>query len=107
MIPAGYLAKQVCRTPDWLKNDCVEDIYSLSGCVSQMFCDYVPKWRHNGYWLFDSPGIIRGMAAADCIDLSNSTFFYYEVFEKQFDERTKVWESFELEKSFQTAVVEP
>jgi hypothetical protein len=107
MIPAGYLAKQVCRTPDWLKNESVEDIYSLSSCVSEAFCDYIPKWRHNGYWLFDSPAIIREVAAIDSIDLSNNTFFYYEVFEKQFDERIKVWESFEPEESFHTAVIEP
>jgi hypothetical protein len=55
MIPVGYMAKRVCRTPDWLGAPHVIDVYSVSGCISENFADYIQYWRHNGYWLFDSP----------------------------------------------------
>ena len=107
MTPAGYLSKQLCRAPDWLKNDSVQDIYSLSNCISDAFCDYIPHWKHNGYWLFNSPALLQEVAAAESIDLSENQLFYYEVYENQFDEHTKTWEPFEPEKSFETAVVVP
>jgi hypothetical protein len=51
MTPAGYLAKRVCMKPDWLRAPQVTDIYSVSGCVSEVFDDYVDYWKHNGFWL--------------------------------------------------------
>ena len=107
MIPAGFMAKKVCDTPVWLKAGAVSDIYSVSNCVSEAFCDYVKQWKHNGFWLFDSPAVIREVAAAESIDLSTHRFFYYEVYEEQYDERRKTWEPFEPEKSFETRVVVP
>jgi hypothetical protein len=45
MIPAGYLAKRVSVKPDWLEVSPVTDIYSVSGCVSEDFADYVKYWN--------------------------------------------------------------
>lgn len=86
MIPAGYMAKTVSNRPDWLEENIVKDIYSLSGCISSDFADYINDWKHNGFWLFDSPQIIKQLAGEKGIDLKEITFFYYEVYEKQFDE---------------------
>ena len=86
MIPAGYMAKTVTNRPDWLEANGVRDIYSVSGCISPDFADYINDWKHNGFWLFDSPQVIRQLANEKGIDLKNSKFFYYEVYEKQFDE---------------------
>ena len=36
MTPAGYLAKRISTKPDWLRASQVTDIYSLSGCVSEV-----------------------------------------------------------------------
>jgi hypothetical protein len=55
MIPVGYMFKKVMQRPDWLNADGVDDIYSLSGCTSEYFTDYIDYWKHNGYWLFNSP----------------------------------------------------
>ena len=107
MIPAGFIAKKVHTSPDWLKADAVVDIYSVSNCVSGAFCDYIPHWKHNGYWLFDSPGIIRGIAAAGKRDLSGQTFFYYEVHDQQFDDERKAWEPFGTDTAFTTDVKMP
>jgi hypothetical protein len=105
MIPAGYMAKRVSRRPGWFKAAHVADIYSLSGCVSANFADYLPYWKHNGYWLFDSPEIIRAVAREHPVQLGGTSLFYYEVHEKEFDGTR--WAPFGPEPSFVTNVVPP
>src|SRR5689334_15480677 len=105
MVPAGYMAKRVVAQPDWLRAERVSSIYSVSGCISHNFTEYVGFWRHNGYWLFDSPGIITGLARENNIDLSETILFFYEVHELQFD--SGKWTPFEPEPSFVTNVSVP
>lgn len=105
MIPVGYMAKHVYRKPEWLKAPQVVDIYSVSGCVSENFANYIPYWKHNGYWFFDSPGVIRALAADQSLDLSGTMLFYYEVYDQQWD--GKNWLPFAPEPSFPTDVVAP
>lgn len=106
MIPVGYMAKRIAQRPDWLKVPSVEDICSVSGCISNDFMEYIQFWRHNGYWLFDNPQIIQALAQENDIDLGDATFFYYEVYEKEFDEELNQWLSFEAE-AFPTQVMPP
>jgi hypothetical protein len=105
MIPAGLLAKRICSKPDWLDAAQVTDIYSVSGCVSAVFDDYVDYWKHNGFWLFDSPKVIQEVTQQHSIDLTGTTLFYYEVYEKEFDGNS--WRPYGPDPSFQTAVVVP
>ena len=105
MIPAGYMAKRVSKKPDSLKAEQVLDIYSVSSCVSENFADHIKFWKHNGYWLFDSPEIIWSVARENSIDLEGTSLFYYEVHESEFDGET--WRPYEIESSFQTHVVAP
>lgn len=105
MIPAGYLAKRVCMKPDWLQAPQVTAIYSLSGCVSEMFANYVGYWKHNGFWLFNSPEVIETLAQENSIDLTGTMLFYYEAYEKEFDGDT--WHPYEPDSSFKTNVVVP
>jgi len=92
MIPAGYMAKHVSQKPDYLKAAQVKDIYSVSPCISDNFADYIEFWKHNGYWLFDSPEFILTVARQNSIDLTLTTLFYYEVYELEFD--GKNWNSY-------------
>src|SRR5262245_1307876 len=87
MIPAGYMAKIVEKKPDWLKAPNVHDVYSASACVSGVFVNYINYWKHNGWWFFNSPKIIKELAAKHGLDLTQTTFFYYELFERQFYEK--------------------
>jgi hypothetical protein len=105
MIPAGFMAKRVCSKTEWLNAAQVIDIYSMSGCVSAVFDDYVDYWKHNGFWLFDSPKAIQEIAREHSIDLAGTTLFYYEVYEKEFD--GAFWRPYGPDPSFQTAVVVP
>lgn len=83
MIPVGYMAKRVSKKPDWLDAPQVIDIYSVSSCVSEDFADYTNYWKHNGYWLFDSPGAIRAVAKENAIELEGTSLFYYEAYEME------------------------
>ena len=107
MIPVGYMAKRVCKRPDWLPAPHVADIYSVSNCLCKDFADYIPYWKHNGYWLFDAPAAMRAIATANNIDLAGTTLFYYEVFEEEYDEDTKTWRAFAPDASLPTKVEPP
>ena len=107
MTPAGYMLKAVARKPDWLKAPLVDDVYSVSGHVSPYFADYVQYWKHNGYWLFDSPAVMREIAREHAIDPAGAMLFYYEVFEEEFDEDAKAWAAFAPDASLPTQVERP
>ena len=106
MVAAGYMAKRVRMRPDWLAAAHVADIYSVSGCLSGPFADYVNDWRHNGYWFFDSPAIIEQLARDHAIDLAGTTLFFYEVHDQEFDEGERRWVPIARE-GFPTSVVPP
>jgi len=104
VIPAGYLAKRV-QKPEGFNIDTVADVYSVGDCVNEDFADYINSWKHNGFWLFDSPQAIRSVADENSIDLTGTLFFYYEVYEKEFD--GKAWSGVQSEPSMPTQVSPP
>jgi hypothetical protein len=105
MIPVGYLAKRVVPKPEFLKAPQVVDIFSVSNCVNDDFADYIGYWKHNGYWLFDSPEIMRGLAEEHAISLDGISLFYYEAYELEFDGRS--WSPVTAEPSLETRVSPP
>jgi hypothetical protein len=107
MVPLGYMAKFVFQDAAWRMNPAVEDCYALSPCLSGNFADYIDFWKHNGYWLFDSPAALRDLADAQGLDLTRTVLFYYEAYERQYDEETAAWEAFGPEPSLVTSVEVP
>ena len=101
------MAKHVVSRPEWLKAERVADIYSVSNCISNDFADYINYWKHNGFWLFDSPEIIQKVAKEHCLDLTNISLFYYEIHELEYDENEVSWKPFTPELSFTTQIIEP
>lgn len=99
--------KRVEPRPEWLAAPAVRDIYSLSGCISQEFANYIPFWKHNGFWLFDSPAKLREVAGENSISLDGLKLFYYEAYEKEYVREKRAWVSFEPEASFGTAIEPP
>ena len=96
MIPVGYLAKRSCEKPKGLGLPEVEDVYSVSGDVNDDFADYINSWKHNGYWLFDAPDLIRQVANELSVSLEETRLFYYEAHEEEFDEKQMTWSVFRL-----------
>jgi hypothetical protein len=107
MTPIGYMYKTVAARTDWLEASAITDFFSLSGCISEDFANYIQYWQHNGYWLFDEPAIIEDIAKSAKIDLSGMTLFYYEAYEEEYDEKTGKWMTFTPEPSFKTDVRVP
>jgi hypothetical protein len=69
------------------------------------FADYIGFWKHNGYWLFDSPSILVNLAREAGIDLTGTSLFYFEAHEMEFD--GAVWVPFTPESSIKTDVELP
>jgi len=105
VIAAGYMAKRIAVQPEWLQVPHIHDIFSVSHCISTDFADYVTYWRHNGFWLFDSPQIIKDVAGEHSISLDGTSLFYYEVHELQYDGAS--WQGFVPEPSLETNVLVP
>ena len=106
-VPLGYMAKRIAARPEWLDVPAVRDIYSVSPCISENFCDYVKYWRHNGFWLFDSPATIQELANDEQLELSHTNLFYYEAYEFEFDAIANCWRKFVPEQAFSTEVSAP
>jgi hypothetical protein len=104
MIPVGFMAKRVGK-PEGYQAPSIADVYSVSSCVNDDFTDYIEFWRHNGFWLFDSPEIIREVAKANSIDLSGTSLFYYEAHELEFDGQR--WKPFAPVPSVATNIKPP
>jgi hypothetical protein len=105
VIPVGYMAKRVHERPDWINAPHIADIYSVSGCVSEDFTDYIRYWKHNGYWLFNSPEVIQNIARENSIVLDGMTLFYYEAHEMEFD--AEEWTAYTPDPTFPTDVTPP
>lgn len=102
-IPMGYLYKKIAPKPDWIKAS-IEDVYSISDCVSENFAEYINYWAHNDYWIFNSPEIMQKIAVDMNIDLSEMQLFYYEIYKLQHDNE---WQTFTPNPSFITDILTP
>lgn len=101
------MAKSIQLKPDWLHATNVTHIYSVSGCISENFAEYIPFWKHNKYWFFDSVDIIKEIAHENSIDLLCTELLYYEIYEKEFDKDKESWLDYETDKEFGYNVIIP
>jgi hypothetical protein len=108
MIPIGYMLKNVTSpAPEWMKAPAVTAVHSLSNCVSSDFADYIPLWKHNGWWLFDSQHAVEEAAASVGIPTEQLSLFYYEAHHQQYDEHSQCWQAIVPEDKVPTDVVPP
>jgi hypothetical protein len=94
VIPLGYMYKRVVARPDWIHAPNVDDVFSVSDCVSKDFADFLQHGGYNGFWFFDSPQIMERLAAELHVDLEQMMLFYYEAYEREFDQETGKWRAF-------------
>ncbi|QNN78569.1 hypothetical protein IAE60_03775 [Pseudoxanthomonas mexicana] len=93
MRAIGYMYKRV-ETPEGFDLPGILDVYSLGACVNDDFADYIGFWKHNGYFLFDSPAVMRALADEHEISLEGLRLFYYEAHDLQFDGDSREWVPF-------------
>lgn len=101
----AILAKRSCKKPEGLSRPNIVDVYSVASCVNDDFADYINYWKHNGYWLFDSPEILRTVAQENSIDIGDSQLFCYEAYEQEFTGES--WRAFLPEPLSETNVLPP
>jgi hypothetical protein len=101
------MAKSSVAKPKGFELACVADIYSVGSCVNDDFADYIDAWKHNGFWLFDSPEVIREVAREKLVSLEAARLFYYEAYELEFDEKQMSWSAFEPDSGINTNVSVP
>ena len=80
----GYFPKRTMKRPDWLKASGVEEVCSVSTCVSNAPDGWIDQWRHNEMWAFDTPELALSVvpeAARGEFEL-----YAYQMFPVQFDE---------------------
>ena len=106
MIQAGYMYKRIVAQPEWLKCKNVVQIYSVSGCTSEDFANYIPYWKHNKYWFFNQPEDMDVIIADQKIP-NDFELLFDEMYEQEFDEEEQAWEEFAGEDSFGYDVKNP
>jgi hypothetical protein len=62
----GYFPKRVSKPGGWPLAPKVEQVYSVSECMSAGPEDWIGQWRHNAYFFFDSEAIARDVAGDGC-----------------------------------------
>jgi hypothetical protein len=106
MIQAGYMYKKIVMRPEWLGCQNVDKIYSVSGCTSNDFTNYIPYWKHNKYWFFNNPEDMDRILQVEKIT-DEFELLFYELYEKEFDEEEQTWEEITGEDSFGYDVKKP
>ena len=79
MIPAGYNAKVIERPENWLGNNEVKEILSVSECISTSPIDHTSLWLCNTWLLYDSEGKLH-----EALNMTNDLptrlrYFFYEL----------------------------
>ena len=70
LVSMGYLYKRVAKKDEgYINAPAVEDIYSLAGCISEDFMDYMGLCKNNNYWLFNNLEEIHDLARDHDISL--------------------------------------
>ena len=78
------------KRPDWLKAAGVNEVCSVSTCVSGAPDGWIDQWRHNEMWAYDTPELAWSVvpeAARSEFDL-----YAYLMFPVQFDEGQQPFE---------------
>lgn len=78
----GYFPKITVDRPDWLKNDVVEKICSVSDCFSSGPNDWINQWKHNDLGLYDSEEIALSLVGKDS---HRFDIYAYKIYPVEFD----------------------
>ncbi len=107
MIELGYMAKRIATRPDWLDVPHIRKIVAVANCMSESFCDYTEFWKHNGFWFFDSPVVIRALASEHNVSLSDTSLVYYRGYERQWDAEHGEWKACNNDPDLPTNITPP
>lgn len=59
----GYFPKRRTSNPGWLIPESVEEIASVSNCITKEPAKWIGYWRHNEMFVFDTPELALSVVA--------------------------------------------
>jgi hypothetical protein len=71
-ILIGYFPKKTSRLPELLEALNVEEVCSVSNCISEGPVNWIDAWKHNSHWVYDTPEL-----AASVIGENEGVFEMY------------------------------
>lgn len=83
----GYFAKLTMKRPDWLKAPQVDEICSVSDCMSHGDWDWINEWRHNEMWVFNSPALALSVVPKESRELCD--VYAYRLFPVRYFKGTR------------------
>jgi hypothetical protein len=67
LVSGGYFPKRTIRRPDWLTAAVVEEVCSVSTCMSPGPENWVDVWRHNELGWYDSAELAWAVVPEDAV----------------------------------------
>ena len=81
MIPVGYNAKFIAKPESWLGRATVEEILSVSECISESPIDHTVHWLCSAWLLYDTIGRLESaLARTDVDDADKLRRFFHEAY---------------------------
>ena len=80
----GYFPKRTLKRPDWLKAVSVNEVCSVSTCVSDAPARWIEQWQHNQMWVYDSLELAWGVVPNGV--RGEFDLYAYQLFPVQFEE---------------------
>ena len=79
----GYFPKKIVKRDEWLKAPHVEEIWSVSECMSKGPADWIKKWVHNDFGLFDTVALAESVIPSE--ERAETRILAYRVWDRMFD----------------------
>jgi len=80
----GYFPKRTVRRPEWLKAAGVEEVCSVSTCISEAPKGWIDEWRHNEMFLYDNPDLAWSVVPEPA--QSEFDLYAYKLFSVMFED---------------------
>ena len=80
---AGYFPKKIAKRDDWLKAPHVNEIWSVSECISKGPTDWINKWLHNDLGLFDTVALAEAVIPPE--ERAETRVLAYRIWDRMFD----------------------
>jgi hypothetical protein len=88
LVFAGYFPKRIAARDEWLKAPSVQEIWSVSECISKGPSDWIDHWRHNDFGLFDTEELADSVVPQG--ERAGYRILGYRVWDRMFDEGKEV-----------------
>jgi hypothetical protein len=78
----GYFPKRTMGRSEWFKNTAVEEVGSVSDCMSKAPEGWIDQWKHNAWGLYDTEDLAWGIISDDP---TSYDMYAYKLFPFMFD----------------------